>query len=187
MPNDTRNALARIPLRWMIRQCFLTNTGILFQTDLLRTIGLDPATLYPVVKPRPPPVTSPTRTQGLHTTNVHPSVGDASAGINAPKPTEEDEDLADALCPIYDQLSLRKGWWLLELLPMKHHMQRSDDSWTSKVSSVFLLSTMLNPRAHFYCDQDESRSRPPRAIRWRIAGTFQCSSYCEDPDGSAGA
>ncbi|KAI0288164.1 hypothetical protein B0F90DRAFT_1812849 [Multifurca ochricompacta] len=32
----TRNSLARIPLRWMIRQCFLAKTGIQFHRDALR-------------------------------------------------------------------------------------------------------------------------------------------------------
>ena len=32
--NGTRHTLARIPLRWMIRQCFLANTGIQFTNSL---------------------------------------------------------------------------------------------------------------------------------------------------------
>jgi len=43
--NGTRNALARIPLRWMIRQCFLAKTGIMFHGERLKTIGLDPNSL----------------------------------------------------------------------------------------------------------------------------------------------
>lgn len=57
MPNDTRHSLARIPLRWMIRECFRTNSGIQFEADKLRAIaGIDPASLYPIVLPRPPPL-----------------------------------------------------------------------------------------------------------------------------------
>ncbi|KAH8120082.1 hypothetical protein DFH11DRAFT_1558243 [Phellopilus nigrolimitatus] len=52
--NGTRNALARIPLRWMIRECFRTETGVIFDKDLLKAnIGLDADTLYPVVLQRP--------------------------------------------------------------------------------------------------------------------------------------
>jgi len=50
--NGTRHALSRIPLRWMIRECFATNTGILFKAVKLRTAGLEPATLYPKVLER---------------------------------------------------------------------------------------------------------------------------------------
>ena len=54
MKNGTRYSLARIPLRWMIRECFATHTGIIFDADILRNeIGIDAATLYPVVVPRP--------------------------------------------------------------------------------------------------------------------------------------
>ncbi|KAI0756454.1 hypothetical protein C8Q80DRAFT_1128679 [Daedaleopsis nitida] len=45
-----KHSLARIPLRWMIRECFRTNTGIRFHAELLKEIGLDPATLWPISK-----------------------------------------------------------------------------------------------------------------------------------------
>ncbi|KAI0642187.1 hypothetical protein C8Q79DRAFT_1013487 [Trametes meyenii] len=51
VPDEKKHALARIPLRWMVRECFRTKTGIRFHGDLLKQIGLDPATLWP----DPPP------------------------------------------------------------------------------------------------------------------------------------
>lgn len=115
--NDTRHNLARIPLRWMIRQCFLANTGIRFHPELLRGAGIDPASLHPVVQERPDPLYwSPTTTT-------------ANSTVQGGWPTEEEEDLADALSPIYDQLSLKKGWWCLEFVPMRHRVQLEDDSW----------------------------------------------------------
>ncbi|KAH9932123.1 uncharacterized protein BXZ73DRAFT_101498 [Epithele typhae] len=46
--SDTeRHSLARIPLRWMVRECFRTHTGIRFHAELLKDIGLDPAALWP--------------------------------------------------------------------------------------------------------------------------------------------
>jgi len=40
--NDERYSLARIPLRWMIRECFRTGTGIVFDACMLRDeVGLD--------------------------------------------------------------------------------------------------------------------------------------------------
>lgn len=39
--NDTPHALARIPLRWMIRECFKCNTGIVFDAVMLQQIGLN--------------------------------------------------------------------------------------------------------------------------------------------------
>lgn len=40
MKNDTPHALARIPLRWMIRECFECKTGIIFDAVMLQQIGL---------------------------------------------------------------------------------------------------------------------------------------------------
>ncbi|KAI0078127.1 hypothetical protein K474DRAFT_1771218 [Panus rudis PR-1116 ss-1] len=39
--NDTPNTLARIPLRWMIRECFRCNTGIIFDAVMLHQLGLN--------------------------------------------------------------------------------------------------------------------------------------------------
>jgi hypothetical protein len=58
LKNEIRNNLARISLRWMIRECFRLDTGILFHQDTFKMIGLEHTTLWPVVKDRPAPVTS---------------------------------------------------------------------------------------------------------------------------------
>ncbi|KAI0688127.1 hypothetical protein BC835DRAFT_1408164 [Cytidiella melzeri] len=161
VPNDTRHNLARIPLRWMIRQCFLANTGIRFYAELLRSIGIEPASLYPVVKTRPPPIyATPSSDVGGNKLNkrtpsekrttkkarlaasVLPSSTSDSLGIDtsgsnvqvvvdqsARVLTEEEEDLEDALSPVYDQLQRKKAWWVLEMLPVRHRVQKEDDSW----------------------------------------------------------
>lgn len=141
----------------MIRQCFLADTGIRFHAELLRTVGLDPASLYPVVLSRPPPVhLSPSVPHPL--TETHPSnlgkpkligsnapptlptsdtwgsIGYACHDSNGPKLSEEEEDLADALSPIYDQLELAKYWWALEVIPMRHRYQNEDDTWSTDIS-----------------------------------------------------
>ena len=41
MRNNTPHSLARIPLRWMIRECFRCNTGIIFDAIMLQQIGLN--------------------------------------------------------------------------------------------------------------------------------------------------
>ena len=60
MPNDTRHTLARIPLRWMIRECFQANTGIIFDAHALKhEIGLDMGESGPTPKaPELPPHTA---------------------------------------------------------------------------------------------------------------------------------
>lgn len=125
--NDTRNALARIPLRWMIRQCFLVETGIMFNARLLASIGLDPDALYPNVLPRPDPITF----QDVdHSRIASDRVSGRVATVDRRMVlSEEEEDLADALSPVNDELSLSRSWWALELLPMTHKHQKKDGSW----------------------------------------------------------
>lgn len=115
----------------MIRQCFLTQTGIMFKADALREVGLDPSRLYPHVLPRP---------EALLLKQADPNrigckrdvVSFADQGVVL---TEEEEDLADALSPINDQLSLSPVWWLLELLPMRQKCFRKDGTWGTQMKS----------------------------------------------------
>ncbi|KAJ7133376.1 hypothetical protein C8R44DRAFT_23113 [Mycena epipterygia] len=143
--NDTRHSLARIPLRWMIRECFKADTGIIFDAQRLQELGLDPATLYPFVVQRPPPL--PVGTAKLESLPPRKSwlrkllspkcspafpVSPELEDVPIEKPAhgmEEEEDLKDAMCPIYDQLQLKPFWWILELLPMNFRYQRRDDKW----------------------------------------------------------
>jgi hypothetical protein len=115
----------------MIRECFLAQTGIMFKADGLREVGLDPSTLYPDVLPRP---------EALLLKQADPDrVGYKHGVVSVVEPgvilTEEEEDLADALSPINDQLSLSPVWWLLELLPMRQKRLRKDGSWGTQMTS----------------------------------------------------
>jgi len=125
--NETPNSLARIPLRWMVRQCFLAETGIMFNSKLLARIGLDPGTLYPRVLPRPDPITS--RRADRPRTASDDSSGMSKVANNDLTLTEEEEDLEDMLSPINDGLSLSKSWWLLELMPIQRRHQKRNGTW----------------------------------------------------------
>ena len=129
--NGTRHALSRIPLRWMIRECFLTQTGIMFKADALREVGLDPSRLYPHVLPRP---------EALLLEQANPDrVGYKNGAVSVVQPgvilSEEEEDLADALSPINDQLSLSPVWWVLELVPMRQKCLRKNGTWGTQMRS----------------------------------------------------
>ncbi|KAJ1299796.1 hypothetical protein OPQ81_000695 [Rhizoctonia solani] len=56
--NGERYSLARISLRWMVRQCFKCDTGIMFHSNLLEDIGISPESLWPKVLHRPPAIMS---------------------------------------------------------------------------------------------------------------------------------
>ncbi|KAJ7202267.1 hypothetical protein GGX14DRAFT_654041 [Mycena pura] len=130
---DNETSLGRIPLRWMIRECFKTNSGIMFDCDGLRSIGLDPDSLYPFVKPRPPALPlGDRRIKPIPPKSLRKAPDDskAAAAAAAKNPaTEEELDREDALCPVYDQLRLAWFWWILEFLPLKQRYQRGDNEW----------------------------------------------------------
>lgn len=153
VPNSERHMLSRIPLRWMIRQCFECDTGILFHTERLAEKGLDVHTLWPVYTPVKRPVVGPSpatmekyeagelepleirgtalsarqKSGGMHSPNL------ASAAA-APWVTEQHEDFFDALAPINDQLVQAKGWWTLEFWPIKVRIQHPDtNEWVKKL------------------------------------------------------
>jgi hypothetical protein len=125
----------------MIRQCFIVKTGIQFYLESFKEIGLDPTTLFPIVTDRPRAL----EPSASAIADLKASLKKASAHVVEPSGTtftdethapttaastfksEEDEELLDALCPIYDQLKLAKGWWILEILPLRHRVQNRHD------------------------------------------------------------
>ncbi|KAG7090390.1 hypothetical protein E1B28_009509 [Marasmius oreades] len=136
--NDTKPNLARIPLRWMIRECFKTNTGIMFYADMLEEImGVDPAVLYPTVLPRPPAL-KVSEEQGHYIRSISDdaaksktsteSLDEGTVTTTGQRPTEEELELMDALSPIYDQLSLNWFWWILEFFPIRIRYQSGGNS-----------------------------------------------------------
>ncbi|KAI0778879.1 hypothetical protein BD413DRAFT_609432 [Trametes elegans] len=227
VPDEEKHALSRIPLRWMIRECFRTRTGIRFHGELLKEIGLDPATLWPTPPPArawpehsvvysddagsptlpqlarqpplgaiephprvavvaatpiemshddvlhaqkeatkvnlsamfqgpaPPLLPSPcptnngrarceTHARDFSTSTAHTLVGGIEHQLLSgatptgsalappgwgpdPNVNEEAEERKDARCEIYDQLTRRPFWWLLELFPIEVRVQRPGD------------------------------------------------------------
>ncbi|KAF8074124.1 hypothetical protein FPV67DRAFT_1480849 [Lyophyllum atratum] len=152
--NKTRNSLARIPLRWMVRECFKANTGMMFDAQALRGIGLDPMSLFPYVTPRPPPLpvgseayenlTEVSIFERLISRVKKPKVAAATSFVpkaNNEVVNEELEDLKDALSPIYDQLKIKRRWWVLEILPLNLRYQNGNNEWVS-----YFSSNMAKPR-----------------------------------------
>ena len=127
MVNNTLHSLARIPLRWMVRECFKAGTEILFYSDKLREIGLDPSSLYPVILPRPPPLSI-----DGHGIRSRSSDLFSNALFQSAAPSEEKEELSDALSPLYDQLEIDKWWWVLEYLPLPLNHQEGNRKWVAE-------------------------------------------------------
>ncbi|KAF8157843.1 hypothetical protein B0H34DRAFT_431646 [Crassisporium funariophilum] len=179
--NKTRHSLARITLRWMVRECFKTNTGIMFKSDALRDIGLDPTTLYPFVTPRPPPL--PVGSHRLQDPPAKPipikphamlmkkkSIPDITRLLEASKipflGTEEEEELKDAMSPKYDQLKIKKSWWVLEILPMQLRYQRGDNEWVT-----YFGSNLARPR--FIPKQRSNGFKVHRSVKLRMDAEYE--------------
>lgn len=152
VPNKTRHSLARIPLRWMIRECFKTTSGIKFETAKLAHIGLDPSTLLYDANckiPERPKQADVNYAKIKRIPESKPNVlvrawrGVKSLfGFKTPDPlpvkeaapgtlTEEQEELLDAMSPMYDQLKLKWYWNILEYLPLTTRYQGKDNKWNT--------------------------------------------------------
>jgi hypothetical protein len=134
----------------MIRQCFLANTGIQFHRESFKEIGLDVNTLYPIVLDRPPALkaSAADAAEASVSHTADPTDGTLIDEVQASPiaastfKSEEDEELSDALSPIYDELKVSRGWWILEILPMRFSQQnREDASWKSYLGYVITTST----------------------------------------------
>ncbi|EPQ62323.1 BgtA-20863 [Blumeria graminis f. sp. tritici] len=168
--NWERHVLARIPLRWMIRQCFECNTGILFKTSSLAETGIDIHSVWPVYKAQERPRVGPSpdhmnkyaeggfpplqRRPALMGIELDEEGTKLSPGDLLP---EQTEDYFDALAPINDQLKLARMWWLLEFWPVKIRIQNeASDGW-KKVVRLNLGSHRavreLEPKMHWTVEQ----------------------------------
>jgi hypothetical protein len=140
--HSTRYSLARISLRWMIRECYKANTGIKFHEHSFSRIGIDPFTLSGVaVANRPVPLDiEPHRIQRPPPISICKSIraffengdDDTEEGKPAGEPrfkSEEEEELHDAVSPKYDQLRRKRGWWIVEILPLPQVKRGPRGTW----------------------------------------------------------
>ncbi|KAJ7712368.1 hypothetical protein B0H16DRAFT_1625180 [Mycena metata] len=200
VPNDTRNSLARIPLRWMIRECFKADTGILFDAIRLQELGLDPATLYPFVLPRPPPLpvekkqTLPKPQGWLRRLLSGKKIKDEftmaaeleDKPLEKPRPgMEEEEELKDALSPVYDQLHLNPVWWILEFIPFTFRYQH-EGQWVTEFGANFGRARKI-PHQH-PPQKAQANHKPPanlhihRSVKMRkAAGYLNRARFYSDP------
>jgi hypothetical protein len=106
----------------------------MFDTQLLVRLGLDPGTLHPRVLPRPDPITFE-RVDRSRIASDHSS-GMVTIVNKDMILSEEEEDLADILSPVNDELVLSRSWWFLELLPLKQRHQKEDGTWGWRIRYV---------------------------------------------------
>jgi len=141
----------------MIRQCFDCDTGILFDTAALANQGLDMDSLWPLYHPpQIPTLPPPPSVLDMYEQNALAPLNRRSAllhiGQHKAIKGEEDfssfreahqrallsestEDYLDARAPMNDQLVQAKGWWVLEIWPVKVRFLAKDGSggWEKRV------------------------------------------------------
>ena len=145
--NDERHSLARIPLRWMIRECFKVNTGIIFNGHMLKhEVGLDidgdigpTFTIPKPLSPGPLHLRRPSgaELEGFSFRRILVGLGSPfqwaegkllSLRLHDSKKLERRgpvslgeprEELNDALSPIVDQIKVNPGWKIVEWIPCK--------------------------------------------------------------------
>ena len=142
--NNERHSLARIPLRWMIRECFKATTGIIFDAHMLKhEVGLNIDSLFVAPERLPSATRQLERPKSDFSIRKVPKT--IASAVSSPfrwiwrkiriQPTsvaarkkdchrwvskgEDREDLNDALSPIYDQLKIDVYWWIPEWFPCK--------------------------------------------------------------------
>ena len=104
----------------MILECIRTKTGIQFRRNILESLGIDVGSPDPR-RPAPLPSSVVMRHPNTHTATrmANGNPGLTEAPLLATK--EEEEERADALSRMHDQLETVKAWWMLEWLPLRHH------------------------------------------------------------------
>ena len=159
--NEERHKLAQIPLRWMIRQCFECDTGIIFKAHRLAEEGIDVHTLWPTYMALEQPFVRPSRSlmdkyeegaiapiterstvlkpvdeeqpQGLH--DVELWRDEQKREMHHHWVPEQVEDYFDSISPINDQLQMSWVWWILEVLPVKVKMPlKGSSQWVEELA-----------------------------------------------------
>jgi uncharacterized protein (DUF2235 family) len=200
--NHKRHMLSRIPLRWMIRQCFECDTGILFSTRALAEAGIDLETVWPLYTTPTPPVVGPApHLMEQYEAEKLPPLRRRSTALGVDKSQRKDssstllneserrrfeadllpeqvEDHFDCLARINDQLKDAKGWWILEIWPVKVRVQKKDtDEWRKVVRlnmGRFRAIREMEPKMHWTveCRMREKgykiRNRVDKNCTWKV-------------------
>lgn len=193
--NETRHVLARIPLRWMIRETFKCNAGILYKRDALAETGLDVPSLWPIVQHRQRPQVGPSpavlelskhkelpalarRPHALKHFTAHGDLDYPKSAGEADLLPEQVEDYFDALAPMNDQLMQAWGWWFGEFWPVKIRVQNMwNDDWRKRLTvnlGRYRAVQDLEPIMHWTVKQrmEEAgykiKNRGHRRAVWRV-------------------
>ena len=107
----------------MIRECFKVNTGIIFDAHMLQhEVGLDIDSIVDAPPPLPPSTLHLAGSDDAEDKVAFPSSPQTIRSFEKPRfvsEGEHQEELDDALSPIYDQMKKRVYWKIMEWIPCK--------------------------------------------------------------------
>ncbi|KIK69829.1 hypothetical protein GYMLUDRAFT_79892 [Collybiopsis luxurians FD-317 M1] len=159
VPNTTKQSLANITLRWMIRHIMESQCGIQFDETALMELEIPGETT-----PAPPPNGVPSSA---------PNYVDSSSDSDSS--SRKLLNTVDAVQPLHDALVETPAWWILEILPMKSRYQDANYIWHTSYRINLGRGRQIhtsNPYFHVTVRErlaDKSLAYKPKA-RW-VEGT----------------
>ncbi|KAJ1308390.1 hypothetical protein OPQ81_004096 [Rhizoctonia solani] len=131
VPDSQPHSLSNVTLRWMVRQCAMANTRILWNEPRLQQLQID-------ISPERLQVSRAITTNApiLHQSPTIPSYAEVFAPQLAP--FGDRDEATDAKSQAHDSLAFKWAWptfvtcvfwWILELLPMKQWTQDANGRW----------------------------------------------------------
>lgn len=168
----------------MIRECFKTNTGMIFHSEEIRKIGVDPTSLYPVYKPRQissafVPIGSSQitvvepQTWGAYFKSWIPFTSKPQKKVSelqVPTQSEDELDALDALAPAYDQLELNSSTWAwMEDFKMEREVRSKDGKFVPVFDKHLGHGRSIPPTRY----QHGGKVKVHGTVRLRMAATLK--------------
>lgn len=146
--NTVPYSLSDISLRWMIKQVYLSQCGIIFDDEALGKATIVPPVALAVSTPQFE--VKEAEAEGgmaLPTLRASPSSSGEDSDVEHIIQREEVAEQAwvreqDVLSDIHDELKAEPAWWLLEYLPMRFARSKADGRWHFKWGYAYANSTI---------------------------------------------
>ncbi|EKM57152.1 uncharacterized protein PHACADRAFT_208293 [Phanerochaete carnosa HHB-10118-sp] len=151
--NNTRHALARIPLRWMVREAFRCGTGLIFDAAMLQQIGLS-------LDVAPDTTSTGTTTISLADPPPRLAAHEVHAYPDLTVELEAAEDAADATDAREDARA-KESW-----------------GWRALRTAGALLAAPCSPRPSARCSAPARARTGSRTRRACVAGGTSCRRAC---------
>lgn len=145
--NSTEYLLSNITLRWMITELIEADTGVLFSDDAFARAPAFELLSVTATDPTPKVRTQRLASEGVYATSTmrgsltqRLGLGksalhemEASEAATTIVSVQETELSKDVTSPPWDALAGFSWYWILEWIPMRHHIQDADGRWHTEI------------------------------------------------------